>query len=75
VVLPALTAPAAVVLQRLGVRAVCCEHGGALSHASLMARELGLSALIGCVGCTALAEGTLVQLDTITGRLRVLAPP
>lgn len=69
--IPALTAQAAVVLRALGVRAVCCEHGGAMSHAALMARELGLSALIGCRGCTSLARGTWVRLDTRTGRLRV----
>ena len=69
--IPALTAQAAVVLRALGVRAVCCEHGGALSHAALMARELGLSALIGCRGCTTIPTGTWVRLDTRTGRLRV----
>ncbi|MBL8969914.1 MAG: hypothetical protein JNK56_05005, partial [Myxococcales bacterium] len=69
--IPALTAQAAVVLRALGVRAVCCEHGGAMSHAALMARELGLTALIGCRGCTSLASGTWVRLDTRTGRLRV----
>src|SRR5690606_35061147 len=58
VVLPALTAPAAVALHRAGVRAVCCEHGGALSHATLMARELALSALVGCRGCTDVPAGT-----------------
>ena len=67
--IPALTAQAAVVLRALGVRAVCCEHGGAMSHAALMARELGLSALIGCRGCTALPAGTLVRLDPRSGRL------
>lgn len=67
--IPALTAQAAVVLDALGVRAVCCEHGGALSHAALMARELGLSALIGCRGCTGLPAGTPVRLDPRSGRL------
>lgn len=71
VAIPALTAQAAVVLRTLGVRAVCCEHGGALSHAALMARELGLSALVGCRGCTAVAAGSHVRLDTRTGRLLV----
>jgi hypothetical protein len=70
VCLPSLTAVAAIVLRDTGVRAVCCEHGGALSHAALMARELGLSALIGCRGCTALPDGTAVLLDTTTGALR-----
>jgi hypothetical protein len=72
--IPALTAQAAVVLRALAVRAVCCEHGGAMSHAALMARELGLSALIGCRGCTTLAPGSRVRLDTRTGRLRPLPP-
>jgi hypothetical protein len=70
VALPALTAPAAVALHRLGVRAVCSEFGGPLSHAALMARELGLSALLGCRGCTELPDGTPVHVDTQTSRLR-----
>lgn len=72
VVVPALTAQAAVVLQTIGVRAVCCEHGGALSHAALMARELRLSALIGCRGCCELPDGARAALDTGAGRLRLV---
>ncbi len=67
--IPALTAQAAVVLRAVSIRAVCCEHGGAMSHAALMTRELGLSALIGCRGCTAIPPGTLVRLDPRSGRL------
>ncbi len=74
VVLPALTAQTAVALHHLSLRAVVCEHGGALSHAALMARELGLSALIGCRGCMAIPDGTPARLDTRIGRLRVLTP-
>lgn len=73
VVIPALTAQAAVALRDLGVRAVCCAYGGALSHATLMARELGLSALIGCRGCLDVPDGTDVRLDARLGRL--LIPP
>lgn len=69
VILPSLTAPAAVALQHLGIRAVCCEHGGPLSHAALMVRELGLSALVGCRGCTDLPAGHLARIDTRAGRL------
>ncbi|MCA9713934.1 MAG: hypothetical protein KC468_04480, partial [Myxococcales bacterium] len=72
VAIPALTAQAAVVLHALGVRAVCCEHGGVLSHAAVMARELELSALIGCRGCTSLTERARVWLDTRGGALRPL---
>ncbi len=71
VVLPALTSQAAVALFARGVRAVCCEHGGALSHAALTARELRLSAIIGCRGCTQLRSGTRARVDTRTGRLVV----
>ncbi|MCA9711749.1 MAG: hypothetical protein KDK70_38290, partial [Myxococcales bacterium] len=74
VTLPALTAPAAVALRQLGIRAVCCEHGGPLSHAALMARELRLSALVGCRGCTELPAGRHARLDTTAARL-VLEPP
>lgn len=70
VIMPALTAPAAVVLHRLGLRAICCEHGGAMSHAALIARELGLSALLGCRGCTTIPDGTEVDVDTRRGVLR-----
>ena len=59
-------------LHALGVRAVCCEHGGVLSHAAVMARELELSALIGCRGCTSLTERARVWLDTRGGALRPL---
>jgi phosphohistidine swiveling domain-containing protein len=71
VVMPALTAQAALALQELRVRAVCCEYGGAMSHAALMARELGLSALIGCKGCTEVEDGARARLDTQLGRLWV----
>lgn len=71
VVLPALTAQAALALQSLSLRAVCCEHGGALSHASLMLRELGLSGLIGCAGCTEVPDGAEARIDVTLGRLQI----
>lgn len=71
VVLPALTAQAALALDRLGVRAVCCEHGGAMSHAALMMRELALCGLVGCSGCTRLPDGTPARIDVRTGRLQI----
>lgn len=72
VVVPTLTAPAALVVHALGLSAVVCEWGGALGHAALIARELGLSAIIGCPGATHLADGTPAVLDTRAGRLRPL---
>ncbi|HLT37234.1 MAG TPA: PEP-utilizing enzyme [Enhygromyxa sp.] len=70
--IPSLTAQAAVALVQLGIEAVCTEYGGALAHGALMARELGLSALIGCKGCTRLPEGTRARVDTRARRLLVL---
>jgi phosphotransferase system enzyme I (PtsI) len=72
--MPALTVAAAVVLDRLGVRALCSASGGALSHAALIVRELGISALIGCRGATALTDGEVIGLDTARGRIE-LSPP
>ena len=68
---PALTAPAAVALAESRVAAICTEYGGALSHGVLMARELGLSALIGCSGCTSIHSGSEVRIDTARGVLLV----
>jgi phosphohistidine swiveling domain-containing protein len=72
VALPTLTAQAALWLasRRGDELALCTETGGLLSHGAVLAREFGLSALIGCRGCTALPDGCLVELDAITGRLR-----
>lgn len=71
VVLPALTAQAALALESLSLRAICCEHGGALSHASLMLRELGMNGLIGCAGCTDVPDGTEARIDVTLGRLQI----
>lgn len=73
VALPALTAPAARVLAALDPRplGVCTEFGGQASHAAIMCRELGLSALIGCRGCTELHDAHTVVMQTVTGRLIV----
>jgi phosphohistidine swiveling domain-containing protein len=72
VCIPSLTAQAAVAVDRLGMRAVCTEYGGALSHGTLMARELGLSALIGCRDSTTIEAGRRARIDTRAGRLIVL---
>jgi hypothetical protein len=70
--LPTLTAPAAWVLHRLDIKAVCTRHGGAASHGSLMARELGLSAIIGCAGLASLRDGERIELLPGRGEIRRL---
>jgi pyruvate,water dikinase len=55
--------------------AVVVEEGGLLSHAAVIARELGLCAVIGAAGAMAsVPDGALVEVDPVAGRVRVLAP-
>ena len=54
--------------------AVVVEEGGLLSHAAVIARELGLPAVIGAAGCMSeIADGALVEVDPVRGQVRVLS--
>lgn len=54
---------------------VVTEEGGPLSHAAIIARELGLPALIGCAeAMTHIPDGATIELDAATATVRVLAP-
>jgi phosphohistidine swiveling domain-containing protein len=56
------------------VGAVVVEEGGLLSHAAVIVRELGLTAVIGAAGAMeAIPDGALVEVDPVAGRVRVLA--
>ena len=51
------------------------ERGSLLSHSAIVARELGLPAVVGVPGCTTwLVDGDLVELDGATGVVRRLEP-
>jgi pyruvate,water dikinase len=52
---------------------VVTEEGGPLSHAAVIARELGLPALIGTAGAMGLVDGPRVALDPQAGTVRVIA--
>jgi pyruvate,water dikinase len=53
--------------------AVVTEEGGALSHAAVLARELGIPAVIGAAGAvTAIPDGAEVEVDPATGSVRLL---
>jgi pyruvate,water dikinase len=53
--------------------AVVCEEGGPLCHAAVMARELGIPAVVGVNGALdAVADGAEVEVDAGAGRIRVL---
>lgn len=49
--------------------ALVTEQGGPTSHTAIIARELGLPAIVGRAGATELADGTLVLVDGDTGEL------
>jgi pyruvate,water dikinase len=52
--------------------AVVTTHGGALSHAAVLARELGIPAVVGAPGALGIADGALVDVDPVLGRVRVV---
>ncbi|MFF0377970.1 phosphoenolpyruvate--protein phosphotransferase [Actinoplanes missouriensis] len=51
------------------VLALVTEVGGPTSHTAILARALGLPAVVSCPGVLAIAEGTLVLVDGATGRV------
>ena len=52
---------------------VLTEEGGPTSHTAILARSLGLPAVVACPGATAIPEGSCVVLDGTTGLVE-LAP-
>jgi phosphohistidine swiveling domain-containing protein len=49
------------------------EEGGLVSHAAVMARELGIPAVVGVAGAVdAIGDGATVEVDPCSGRVRVL---
>lgn len=51
--------------------AVVTSHGGALSHAAVLARELGIPAVVGAAGALAIEDGATVTVDPVAGRVSV----
>jgi pyruvate,water dikinase len=51
--------------------AVVCDTGAMQSHAAIVARELGIPAVMSVPGITAIADGTWVDVDGDTGTIRV----
>ena len=49
------------------------EHGGVLSHASIVARDLGIPAVIGVRGATDLyKDGQKVEINGSTGEIKII---
>ncbi len=57
----------------VGAVAVVAEMGGELSHTMIVARDLGIPAIVGAVGATtAIKTGDLIDVDGSTGVVRIL---
>ena len=55
----------------LSAVAVVCDSGALLSHAAIVARELGIPAVMSAPGITAVSDGTILQVDGDTGTVCV----
>jgi len=51
---------------------VVTEQGGLLCHTAVIARELGIAAVVGASGAMAIADGATVTVDPTTGHVSVL---
>jgi phosphohistidine swiveling domain-containing protein len=56
--------------------ALVTADGGPLSHAAVLARELGISAVVGARGAlTDIPDGALIDVDPVAGEVRIVAEP
>jgi pyruvate,water dikinase len=55
----------------LGAVAVVCDTGAVQSHAAIIARELGIPAVMSVPGITGIADGTILHVDGHAGTVRV----
>jgi len=54
--------------------AIVTADGGPLSHAAVLARELGISAVVGARGALSeIPDGALIDVDPIAGEVRIVA--
>ncbi|MEM9566209.1 MAG: PEP-utilizing enzyme [Actinomycetota bacterium] len=57
------------------VAGVVVQEGGLLCHAAVMARELGIPAVVGAAeAMTTIADGDRIEVDPVSGTVRVLEP-
>ncbi|MDI5980371.1 phosphoenolpyruvate--protein phosphotransferase [Amycolatopsis magusensis] len=60
-----------VTLDPSDVLAIVTEKGGATSHTAILARSLGIPAVVGCVAAESLSDGQLVVVDGAAGKVVV----
>lgn len=53
--------------------AVVTADGGPMSHAAVLARELGIPAVIGASGALDIPDGATVEVDPVAGVVRILS--
>lgn len=59
------------VLPHGSVAALLLEEGGPTSHTVILARAMGVPAVVGCAGALRVPEGAVVLVDGDTGQVRV----
>jgi len=52
--------------------AVVTEHGGLLCHTAVIARELGIAAVVGVSGALSIPDGAQIEVDPLAGRVTVI---
>jgi pyruvate,water dikinase len=52
--------------------AVVTAEGGPLSHAAVLARELGIPAVVGVAGARTIPDGATIEVDPTAGEVRIL---
>jgi pyruvate,water dikinase len=67
------TSPAFNAVLAIAGAVVTCD-GGALSHAAVLARELGIPAIVGASGALDIEDGATVTVDPVVGRVTVASP-
>ena len=55
----------------LAAAAVVCDTGAQQSHAAIVARELGIPAVMSVPGITSVADGTVLHVDGDSGTVTI----